>query len=102
MVKYLTRHGICKLITIPCNNIFYLPANAAPIISAVSGLDRLDGEYILYLEVNKEVTFTVNGTDDGLFSYRLDSSIPNITITETEGNADITVNLLNTDPQSLG
>ena len=67
----------------------------------MSGLDRLDGEYILYLEVNQEVTFTVNGTDDGSFSYRLDSSIPNITVTETEGNADITVNLLNTDPQSL-
>ena len=90
------------MITVPSNILFYLSANAAPIISAVSGLDRLDGEYILYLEVNQEVTFALNGTDDGSFSYRLDSSIPNITITETEGNADITVNLLNMDPQSLG
>ena len=67
----------------------------------MSGLTEVGGEQLLYLEVNKEVTFTVNGTDDGTFTYKVSSTVADITTVETDDKVDVTAKVLSTDPQSL-
>ena len=77
------------------------PANAAPSIEPVSGLVEVSGEQLLYLEVGRSKSFRVNGSDDGAFTYAINSTIANVQKDETGTQADLTLTLDNTAPQSL-
>ena len=67
----------------------------------MSGLTEVSGEQLLYLEVGQAATFRVNGSDDGVFTYALNSSVANAQKTETDNQADVSLTVTNTDPQSL-
>ena len=67
----------------------------------MSGLFEVSGEQLLYLEVGKPTTFTVNGSDDGAFTYAVNSTVTNVQKDETGTQADLTLTLDNTEPQSL-
>ena len=67
----------------------------------MSGLVEVSGEQLLYLEVGQPTTFRVNGSDDGAFTYAVNSTVANVEKDETGTQADLTLTLENTDPQSL-
>lgn len=79
----------------------FFSANQAPNISVVDGLTEVSGENLLYIQVGIPAIFSVNGSDDGQFTYALNSSVPGVQKVETQEKADINLTIANTDPQSL-
>ena len=79
----------------------FFTANTAPVLAVLSGLVNVAGEKQLYIEVGVSETFSVNGSDDGTFTYRVNSTIADVTQNVVDGTLDITVTITNTDPQLL-
>ena len=81
---------------------FQSTANTAPVMAVLSGLNEVAGEQLLYLEVNQQATFRINGSDDGTFDFVVNSSsVMEITQNVDNGILDVTVRISNIDPQSL-
>ena len=79
----------------------FFTANTAPVLAVLSGLVNVAGEKQLYIEVGVSKTFSVNGSDDGTFTYRVNSTIADVTQNVVDGTLDINVTITNTDPQLL-
>ena len=79
----------------------FFTANTTPVLAVLNGLVDVAGEKQLYIEVGVPKTFSVNGSDDGTFIYRVNSTIAGVTENEVDGTLDITVSITNTDPQLL-
>ena len=80
---------------------FFFTANTSPGLAVLSGLVNVAREKQLYIEVGVPKTFSVNGSDDGTFTYRVYSTMAGVIENEVDGTLDITVTNANTDPQLL-
>ena len=81
----------------------YYLANQVPTISVQSGLEDVNGQKYLYLNLSEARSINVLGDDDGTYSYNISSNSPTfVTIrNETDNSATITVNVDSTEPKNL-
>lgn len=78
--------------------------NQIPSIT-VSGnnVTKKNDRYFLQVNKDEEVTFTVNGTDDGEFTYRLTRNSVNATLGDkaVDDTADVKINISKSQPVNI-